>query len=177
MNRERNAFVVKEWKHQHNHNPLKVKKPKKSWEQKFADRMSGKKKERKGKNQKKTLEESVVDEYVKVLSEWIIDNPDNLPEKLNLIKNCGEKIAEMDGKKDQITFPKVDSSEDEEGNISEIENEENTHEEEIEINNVAENIAILGVQNNSEEERLTRRDKKKKTRRKEKRKKEKAEGR
>ncbi|KAH0559189.1 DNA ligase 1-like [Cotesia glomerata] len=161
MNSERNAFVVKKWKHQHNHGLSKIKERKKSWEEKFMERMSEKKKERTGKKKKKTLEESIVDEYLKVLSEYIINNPNNLQEKLNLIKLSGEKIAEIDGKKDQIIFPRVDSSGDEEENLSGTENEESTNEEEeIEVN-VTENITAPGKQNNSEAEKLTRRDKKK----------------
>ncbi|KAH0535184.1 hypothetical protein KQX54_014666 [Cotesia glomerata] len=161
MDSERNAFVVKKWKHQHNHGLSKIKERKKSWEEKFMERMSEKKKERTGKNKKKTLEKSIVDEYLKVLSEYIINNPNNLQEKLNLIKLSGEKIAEIDGKKDQIIFPKVDSSGDEEENLSGTENEESTNEEEeIEVNGT-ENITEPGKQIDSEAEKLTRRDKKK----------------
>lgn len=62
----------------------------------------------------KTMEESSIDGYLEILRKYLIKNPKNLQNKLKIMIDCGKQIAKLDGKKDEIKFPRIPSCEDEE---------------------------------------------------------------
>ncbi|KAH0549963.1 hypothetical protein KQX54_016294 [Cotesia glomerata] len=96
MNLEENKFVIREWKHEHNHKPSKDTKSKLSWEEKFLKRMrEGTKKNKNNKNNQ-TLEEKTIDCFLKILRENLIKSSDTLKMKLELLKDYGQKITELD---------------------------------------------------------------------------------
>ncbi|CAG5075202.1 Protein of unknown function, partial [Cotesia congregata] len=125
MNGQKDAFVVKEWNHHHNHDPPK----------KCKDWINGNQKKGKGKGQKKerTLEEEIIENYLDTLRKNLNSSMDTLKEKLKLLKECGKKIAELDGDGKDLHFINIDS-EDDDGKKSE-ESEDEKEEEEMSDSN------------------------------------------
>ncbi|XP_044575106.1 suppressor of Mek1-like [Cotesia glomerata] len=147
MNGQQDALDVKEWNHHHNHDPPKIKKNKKSWEKKCKDRINGNQKKGKGKGQKKerTLEEEIIENYLDTLRKNLNSSVDTLKEKLKLLKECGKKIAELDGK--DLDFINIDS-EDDDGKKSEQSEDEKEEEEMSDSNEQTTEIDKESDQNN-----------------------------
>lgn len=62
---------------------------------------------------KESLEEQILNEYLRKIKKIVLRNPNNLRNKLRLLRNCGYDISKLDGETPE-PFPPIDSDEGEE---------------------------------------------------------------